>query len=344
MKRRRYLLQVLVITVCHCGGWLLAAEPRVELEVAVDQSFVGTEAGAWIEMLLQAGFSNVLIRSAGKDSPSLHMTGTEAAPAYRVIGVLTPENQLLLPAARRRFKLSDRAAIEAWLHKLREGGEESLTIKPAEFGLLPRQGAAVHAALAVPVSFSTVGKQPRDVAKQIAERLTIKFITDPGSQRALAADEPVLDELEGLSSGTALAAVLRPLGLVLVPEKTGSEVRLRIADGRTAKESWPVGSQPQGTPKETLPDLFKFLNVEIDKTPLSEALTAIASRLKAPLLIDYNALAKHEISLTTRVTLPKLNTFYAKALDRLLSQAKLHYVLRVDEANKPFLWITTIVP
>jgi len=353
MKRRRdfwqtllwqaLLGQVIPIAVCFGGGRLLAAEPRVELEVAADQSFVGAEARAWTEMLTQAGFSSVRIRSAGKDSPSLQLTGAAAAPAYRVVGVLTPDNQLALPP-RGRFKLSDRAAIEAWLHKLREGGEEALTIKPAEFGLLPRQVAAVHAALAVPVAFSTAGKPPREVAKQIAERLSLKFITDPAGQRALGGNDPVTDELEGLSSGTALAAVLRPLGLALVPEKSGSDVRLRIADGRTAKESWPVGWPPKDAPNQTLPDLFKFLNVEIDKTPLSDALTAIAGRLKAPLLIDYNALAKHEISLKSRVTQPKLNTFYAKALDRLLSQAKLRYVLRVDEAGKPFLWITSIAP
>ena len=35
---------------------------------------------------------------------------------------------------------------------------------------------------------------------------------------------------------------------------------------------------------------------------------------------------------------------YSQALRRVLSQAKLKYELRVDEADKPFLWITTIKP
>jgi hypothetical protein len=128
----------------------------------------------------------------------------------------------------------------------------------------------------------------------------------------------------------------------MVPEKNGNEIRLRITSSRNSKEHWPVGWPPKGNPSETLPDLFKFLNVEIEKTPLSETLTAIGGRVKAPLLFDHNALARGEIDLQTKVTLPKSNTFYARALDRLLAQAKLKYELRVDEADKPFLWITTM--
>jgi len=246
----------------------------------------------------------------------------------------------LLPEG--RFGLNDRGPIEQWLRKLREGGEDAINIKPAAFGLLPKQLVAVHEALAGSVQVSTLGKPPREVAKSIADRLSLKFISDEAGQRALASDASVADELQGLSSGTALAAVLRPLGLVMLPEKSGSEIRLRITGSRNTKEHWPVGWPPKGNPIETLPDLFKNLNVEIEKTPLSETLTAIATRVKAPLLVDHNALARGEIDLKTKVTLPKSNTFYARALDRLLFQARLKYELRVDEADKPFLWITTV--
>ena len=46
-------------------------------------------------------------------------------------------------------------------------------------------------------------------------------------------------------------------------EKNVSEVRLRIAASRDAKEFWPVGWPPKGNPSETLPELFRFLKVEI---------------------------------------------------------------------------------
>jgi len=103
-----------------------------------------------------------------------------------------------------------------------------------------------------------------------------------------------------------------------------------------------VGWPPKGNPHETLPELFKFLNVEITKTPVAEVLTAIGGRVKAPILIDHNSVVRFQVDLATPVDLPKANTFYAAALDRMLFQAKLKYELRIDEANKPFLWVTTL--
>jgi hypothetical protein len=340
MSRALRYCSVLVIAALVLRASAPAAEPRVDLEIVTGQNFLGTESRTWSELLSKAGFSTVRMRSGGKDSPSLQMVGTAVAPAYRVTGVLSDEQQLLLPKG--RFGINDRGRIEQWLRNLRESGEEGITIKPVAFGLMPRQLVAVHEALAVPVSVMTRGKSPRDVAKQIADRLTLKFTTDSAGQRALGAEQPIADELNGLSSGTALAAIFRPIGLALVPEKNGSEVRLRIADSRTVKEHWPVGWPAKGNPRETLPELFVFLTVEIDKTPVSDAMTAIAERVKAPLLIDHNAIARAGIDLQTKVSLPKANTFYDRALDQALAQAKLHYELRVDEAEKPFLWVTSI--
>jgi hypothetical protein len=218
-----------------------------------------------------------------------------------------------------------------------------VTVKPAAFGLLPTQLVQVHEALAVKVTFSTAGKSPREAAKQIADGLSLKFISDTASQRALASEEPIADELQGLTSGTALAAILRPLGLVLVPEKSGKDLRLRITDSRSAKEHWPVGWPAKDNPGQTVPELFTFLNVEITDTALGETLKAIGGRVKVPLLIDYNALARLEVDLATKkVELPKVNTFYAKALDRILFQSGLKYEVRIDEADKPFLWISSI--
>ena len=44
---------------------------------------------------------------------------------------------------------------------------------------------------------------------------------------------------------------------------------------------------------------------------------------------------------TVKVTVPAGRTFYKKILDRLLSQVGLTCQLRVDEAEKPFLWVTS---
>jgi hypothetical protein len=308
-----------------CASSLRAAEPRIEIEVCTEPGFPLTGARDWSEMLGELGLANVRIRGAKPaDEPAIQSTGSGNSRTYRLTGILTADGKLYLPKA--RFALSDKARLAQWIEKLQAGGEEAVTVKPAAFGLLPTQLVKVHAALAVPVKFSTAGKSPREAAKQIADGLSLSFISDTESQRALASDEPVADELQGLSAGTALAAILRPLGLVLVPEKNGQDLRLRIADSRSAKEHWPVGWPPEENPGQTLPELFKFLNVEIADTSLGETLKAIGGRVKAPIVIDYNALARLDVDLATKkVELPKSNTFYAKALDRVLFQASLKY-------------------
>jgi hypothetical protein len=58
-------------------------------------------------------------------------------------------------------------------------------------------------------------------------------------------------------------------------------------------------------------------------------------------LLDHNAIALHEIDLSKKVNMPPKKTFYKKILDHLLSQAMLRCELRVDDADQPFLWITS---
>jgi hypothetical protein len=81
----------------------------------------------------------------------------------------------------------------------------------------------------------------------------------------------------------------------------------------------------------------------INDTPLSEALNAIGQRLELPFIFDHNALAREGIDIDSeKVSLPPGRTYYMRIITRLLSQAKLTSDLRVDEAGRPFLWITSI--
>jgi hypothetical protein len=72
---------------------------------------------------------------------------------------------------------------------------------------------------------------------------------------------------------------------------------------------------------------------------------AIQARLEVPVFYDRNAMALHGIDpAQSPAELPSKRISYSQTLNRLLSQAKLKYELRVDEAEKPFLWITSIKP
>lgn len=338
------IARLMAATACGLFFFATAARaegPRVSLEIVTEAGFSQESIREWLPLLEKCGFSSVRVRGGkGGDGASIQATGTGSSTSYQVTGVLTSDNRLRLPNG--NFSLSSSGSITKWLEKLKAGGEEGLNAKPGAFGLVPKELVAVHEGLAVKVNFATTGKTTKEVVQGIAALVTLKVKVDP-AVRGTFGDEKVADELIGMSAGTSLAAAIRPLGLVMVPSKDGTDLQLRIVDSQAADQVWPVGWPNKAPPRETLPDLFKFLNVEVSDTPLAESMEAIRGRLGVPLLVDQNSLAKHKIDYATvKVTLPKTNTYYQSIIQRLLFQAKLKHELRVDEADRPFLWITTL--
>jgi hypothetical protein len=333
--------------------WILCqssahAQARVELELITEKGFPIDGAQEWVEALKSVGASGIRIRAAKPgDDGAIVTSGTAKAPIYKVTGVLTSGSVLRLPGG--QFRLQDKARIAAWIRKLQEGGEDALTATTGVFGLTSKQLVAMHEGLAPRVSSSTKGKRTGEVVRQIVSGLSkVEVAIDPSAEKALREEETTPDELAGVSSGTALAAAIRPLGLVAVPlPPRGEQLRMVVVDARAAKESWPVGWPPEKPPKDTMPGLFRFLNVEIADTPLNEALDAIQERLKSPFLYDHNSMARHKVEPSAvKVKVPEGNTYYKGIIDRMLSQAKpqLKCEIRVDEAGQPLLWITTVKP
>ena len=334
----------LPLIVLFSAAGIARAQARVELELVSEEGAPATVAHQWGPALSELRLSNLRIRAARPgDQVGIQQRGSGDSATYLVTGALTARNTLRLPGA--EFRLGDKAGLTAWIAKLKEGGETRLNEQEVVFGMTPTQLVAVHDALKVPVAFATKGQRSFDVLKRISATLRLPFLADGEARQAMGGDDPVLDELQGLSAGTAIAAVLRPLGLVMVPQKqSGGEVRLWITDVRRSKESWPVGWPSESSPRETLPELFAFAkNVAIQDTPLDVALEAIGQRVKAPMLYDHNSLARQQIDpAAVHVTLDDGRTYYQRIIGRLLNQAGLTSELRVDDAGTPFLWISSL--
>lgn len=327
-------------------SWLPAvlawAEPRVQLEVVTQPDFPMIRTHEWGAALAKLNLGNIRIRAGQPtDRPQIKQVGTGDSATYHVTGVLMRNNTLRLPEA--EFRMTDTAGLKAWLEKLKTRGQAGMNQPPVAFGLTAEELVAVHDALSRVVPQKTRGKKPFDVMKAVAGQLAIAFTSDAAARNAMVKGEAVEDELDGLSAGTVLAAVLRPLGLVMLPQRQGDrEIKLAITSVRNVRESWPVGWPPETSPNETLPTLFNFLEVDIQNTPLSEALVAIAARLEAPILLDHNSLARQSVDLSKPVSLPSGRLYFKRILTRLLSQLELTSELRVDEAGNPFLWISTL--
>jgi hypothetical protein len=339
----RCLAKLLVfLAACMAAAVSRAADGNaaVSMELVTVRGLPVTASQDWYKILSGLGVGSLRIRSGAGEKPEVTTEGTKTSPRYRVVGVLSKDNVLYLPGG--TFKVSDTAGLRRWLATLGEHGSEAVTEPAGAFGLVPRQLEGVAAELRRPVTATTKGRPAEKVFDAIAGTLTSEVDIDTAARRALAA-VTIQDELSGLSAGTALAIVLRPAGLVLLPERAGrGEVRYRVTSAG-ASAGWPIGWKSQAKPNVVLPDLFTYLNVEIKDISVAEALEAIEGRLKTPFLFDRNALAVHGIDpAQTMADVPGKRMTYSQTLHRVMAQAKLKYELRVDEAEKPFLWITTV--
>jgi hypothetical protein len=317
----------------------LLAAPRVELEV-VFQPSIQTNATAqkWTKTLSELGLRDVRFRPIQSgEGPALKTEGSGETAVSRVTAVMNNRGALVTPGG--QFTLSDGAKLKQWLGEVQAtGGKLERTL----YGLLPKQFEEIKRQLAAPVGFSTKGMRPEKAIEQIRAVLTLPLQIDPAVAQAVAGDDPVRDELEGISLGTALAAIARPAGAVLLPKADGNRMSLALIAPRGGVEGWPIGWQPEMVDQSKIvPKLFDFTHVDIDGVPASKAIDAIADYAKVPFVFDYNNMAQHRVDLKKPVKVPAGQSYYRRILDRVLFQAGLKAEIRLDDANSPILWITT---
>lgn len=319
------------------------AAGQVQLELLTDQNVSITAQQEWLRRLAQAGVTGFRIRvKQPSDKPGVEVRGTGDTQIYAVTGVIVSDNEVVLPGA--RFKVTNLAPLRQWLDELARQGPPERRPPQSAFGLDLPQFERVHADLARPVGFDTAGVSRRQVLQKIAGQVQLPLRLDAHRLKTTDEDQ-VSEDLSGLSCGTALAYVLRPMGWCLVPQAGGSGPEYAVVPSSPELKAWPVGWQPDKPERELLPALYEFLNVNVQNVAVTEVLKAVSKRLEVPVLWDYSALARHGIQPEKAiVNLPKTRTTYSLLLRKVLFQARLKSEVRVDEAGKPFLWVTTIKP
>ena len=314
----------------------------VELEVKMPGA-ASDDHQQWAEVLADVGADRVRITSADSAKPSVAEAQYGGQIILTVTGVLERGGKLALPGG--VFSLQDSGKIRALISKLRVDGAQVTLAQKLAFGLTAEQLVGLSEILAAEVTFETKGQRVGDVVKKIQQTLTIPLNIDSSVGAKLAGSDSVAEELKGLSAGTVLAAIIRPLGLVAVPSRPiGKATELSIVETRSADEHWPVGWPSELSPAKAAPQLFERLNFELNKAPLSDALQAIEQKIHVPMLYDHNSFARDGVELAEiKVTFNKKRQTYFGTVDDLLSQARprLKLELRVDEAQHPFLWIST---
>jgi hypothetical protein len=332
----RVMLSSIVLATSVFVAPPVFAAGQVRLEVAGGSPMTFQE---WTQSLGRAGVRNVRLRGAEPgDKPAIDVQGTERSPIYVVTGVIDAQDRIVVPGA--AFGRGDAKQLAAWLDDLAKNGPPNLRPRKSAFGLTAEQLAKVHDDLAKPVGFSTKGMGRGDAVEKIGRQLSLPLRSgDP-----LGA-EPIDEDLSDLASGTALAAILRPLGYCLLPHAGDGGLSYTVAKAELGHEVWPIGWPPEKPVAEVLPEIFEFRNVNVQNVPVTRVLAAVGGKLQVPVLLDHNAIARHGLEPEKKlVSHPNHRTNYSVALRRMLFQAGLKFEVRVDEAGKPFLWVTSVKP
>ncbi len=322
---------------------LVFAQSRIiELQICVD---AGAQLGTqqqWMEMLADVGADRVVVQTNSTGAPTIEESQIGEAVVIYIKGSVDG-NRLLLPGG--TFSIRDKGGISALIQKLRDDGAAVALAEKKAFGLTSDQLVDLNSTLGKPVNFSTKGMATGAALAKISEMLGTEFTFAPAAKRELNGSAIVTEDLKGISAGTAVAVIVRPLGLVFEPQRRqGKSLELMIVDSRESNENWPIGWPLERPPVQVEPKMFEQLALEIRGFALSDTLNAIEQRTGVPFFYDHNALARADIELSAvKVTLVTEKISYMVAVAKLLRQSKPGMIaeIRVDETGKPFLWIST---
>lgn len=320
------------------------AAAQIEITLAVAGNAPLEVQKRWHQTLTESPAVSVRLRkSTESDAPSQQATGAGDNRVVRVLAVVDGRGNLTVPGG--RFAPNERQRARQWLADLIEEPAPPPGESPAD-----RDKQAVLEQLAKPVDFTTVGRDRWEVVGQLRREsgLTIDFDAAAQARVPRGADRPpdsIADEFKGVAVGTSLAAVLRPIGLGLRVRAGAHPPLLAIVVFDAPRDVWPVGQPVTEGAKQTLPELFEFFSAELDDVPLERVLGSVGSRLRTRVLWDRLAIERAGVDPSlVRVTFPPRRTAYMMLLREVLRKAELRYELRTDDANKPFLWITSKLP
>lgn len=327
-----------------------AGEKRVttiiNIELTTGDEGAGLLAQRWGAIFEKLDVTLTIRRARPDDK--LGVTEKKSGTSVRqvnVLGKLDRSGKLIL--ADRTYSDKDVSKITDWLNDLREFGALGSPNGQPAWGLTKQQFGVIHAALSKPLK--------REVQEELLTKALGLFELPPEHPLKFSAqaekfvrdqDKPLIatQSLAGISQGTALAALLNEHGLGYRPRRLpGGEIELGIYLLSDTTDVWPVGWPLEKPGPQTAPKLYAYTMVDLEEIELDAVLESAASVTGIPIVLDKHGLAAKEIDLSqVKVSHPMKRTTWSLALQTLTFKAKTKFEVLIDEAGKPFLWVTPL--
>lgn len=261
----------------------------------------------------------------------------------RLVGELSRDGKVTFPG--KSFTAGQTAQLAEYLNELKTFGALGSPDGKPLWGLSRDQFSKVFDQLR-PVVDKPLKNLPMGTALQLIPQspsLPLKFHSTAESIWQAAESVPFQGELQGLSSGTALAFLLSQQGLGFRPQRTpNGDVELMVHPVANAKDTWPVGwpLPEEKTRDHYIPGIFAKVETSVQEAPISHVLSAIESRTNVRILLDRRAcLAKQLDPDQTLVSYPRKKTFWVPIISHVVGNAHMSLNYRQDEAGTGFLHI-----
>lgn len=330
----------------EANAWLLQDKPvLITLEIHPDKRGSLESIQEWMQRLQKVGATRVTTAMGGSASASVKEKENRNSISIRVTGFLD-RGKLVLPGG--KFSIREIGKIKTLIDGFRKDGAEVTLADKKAFGLTAKQLVWLHNQLTVKVEKPTKDRQLAEIIEELRKPLEqnskIPIVIDRSARSLIQSNATATEELKGLSTGTSLAAMLRPHGLVVEPiHIKANQIELHIKSTRQSKEHWPVGWPLRDSPVRVEPKMFQSMPIKIKNFPLDKVMVAVQKRADVPFLFDQNSMAREGIELKQfKVDLNEKNAALAVVVRRLLSQTKprMFSEMRMDESGKGFLWIS----
>ncbi len=198
----------------------------------------------WLSALKQHGMGRVRIQAATQlPSPAIERDKNGNWP--HVTATLSKRNQLQLPGL--SVNLQQSFKIVDWAKQLSATPEQiGEAVPELAFGMTAEQLVGLRRRLSRPLGVSSMSKSAEELLPQIRDIVDLPIRVTESAGLALRSPDPIEDELEAVSVGTATAAILRPLGLAMIPMVRRNDIELQISEFKEAEEFWPWAGRPIG--------------------------------------------------------------------------------------------------
>lgn len=348
------------------SGWvgsIAVAQPPIRTARADDSQSRIPETGLTIELLTTAAAAEhaqewgqrlqkldvhfQTRQGVNGDKPQVTEKRLGRLRQVSVVAVLDRNGKII--CADRSFTLAESEKMIEWIRELKTYGAQGAPHGKPLFGLDERQFAVVMRSLEPAVNVDTQELTLDGLFEKLPLPRTLPIRLTPDAQRSVRMRDPSqlsLQDLRGISIGSALAAVLGEFGLAFHPLRTPEgRIELTVTPRDDASDRWPIGwplnpDRPQG---QLVPALFKMVPVELEDVSLMEVLAAASQSAEIPVVLDHYAIQREGIELNDlRVSVPMRKTTWGLLLKQVTFPHKLGRLIVADESGKPFVVVTAL--